>query len=495
LLGNRTSLYNQREGVTYSYSYNAAAQLSTMQSSWADSTHPGTLLTVNQYNALGEGQQATFGNGIVRNMGYDNRGRLTSQTDGAIYNFTLSYTADNNILTGNDSINGNWSYTYDDFGRVATSSKTGQSFSYQYDRLGNRWNQNAPQGGPAPQYSFDANNHITGSGVTYDAAGNITNDGLGNTYTYDAEGRVTTVSGGNSASYTYGAFGRRVRQVVGSSTQDFIFDQSGRAITQMSPGWARSELYAGGMHVATYVNNSTYFGHGDWLGTVRALTDPTGTPVETCTSLAFGDGQSCTGSNWSPLHFTGLEHDSESNLDHTSFRQYSSTEGRWLMPDPAGVAAVDPGNPQTWNRYAYVMNNPLSLADPLGLCGQQIYDYQYEVDSNGNMIPGTFKSTPREGGYTELYPGPCNNPCGPANGWAYGPGGQLICGPAPAAQEDAWETEMLYEQYLVCSQRGCIVGVNKNSPKVTEKGKGMFGPIQQLCPRQGCTVWQPIHCR
>src|ERR1700694_5520852 len=65
--------------------------------------------------------------------------------------------------------------------------------------------------------------------------------------------------------------------------------------------------------------------------------------------------------------FTGDERDSESNLDHTQFRQYSPSLGRWMHPDPAGLAAVDPSNPQTWNRYAYVTNNPLSFTDPLGL--------------------------------------------------------------------------------------------------------------------------------
>ncbi len=65
--------------------------------------------------------------------------------------------------------------------------------------------------------------------------------------------------------------------------------------------------------------------------------------------------------------FTGDERDSESNLDHTQFRQYSSSLGRWMHPDPAGLAAVDPSNPQSWNRYAYVLDDPLDLVDPLGL--------------------------------------------------------------------------------------------------------------------------------
>ncbi|HXZ81341.1 MAG TPA: RHS repeat-associated core domain-containing protein, partial [Terriglobales bacterium] len=58
---------------------------------------------------------------------------------------------------------------------------------------------------------------------------------------------------------------------------------------------------------------------------------------------------------------------SNTGLDHTWYRQYSSYLGRWMTPDPAGMAAVDPGNPQTWNRYAYVNNNPTNFIDPLGL--------------------------------------------------------------------------------------------------------------------------------
>lgn len=45
-------------------------------------------------------------------------------------------------------------------------------------------------------------------------------------------------------------------------------------------------------------------------------------------------------------------------------------QGRWVSPDPAGLAAVDRSNPQSWNRYGYVLNSPTNLADPYGMCSQ-----------------------------------------------------------------------------------------------------------------------------
>src|SRR5579883_3027948 len=65
--------------------------------------------------------------------------------------------------------------------------------------------------------------------------------------------------------------------------------------------------------------------------------------------------------------FTGLERDGETGLDHTLFRKYSSTLGRWTTPDPASLTVASPAFPQSWNRYSYVLNNPMNLLDPSGL--------------------------------------------------------------------------------------------------------------------------------
>jgi RHS repeat-associated protein len=64
--------------------------------------------------------------------------------------------------------------------------------------------------------------------------------------------------------------------------------------------------------------------------------------------------------------FTGDEHDSDSNTEHTQFRQLATTQGRWLSPDP-WLGSIDLTNPQSFNRYAYVSNNPVAYVDPGGL--------------------------------------------------------------------------------------------------------------------------------
>jgi RHS repeat-associated protein len=393
LLGDVTSIQNGVENVTYTGTYDTAARLTKFQSTYIDAYHPGTLLTVNQYNPLNEVQQETLGNGIVRNLTYDNRGRVKSQTDGSIYNFMLSYTPDSNVSTGSDSVTGNWTYAYDDFSRLSTSSKSGQAFSYKYDRFGNRWQQNVTAGtGPAPQYTFDANNHLTTSGFTYDAAGNVINDGS-HSYTYDAEGRVTAVDGGSKDTYVYDAEGRVVRRSFdGYPPMDFVLGLNGKAITELANGgtWDRSELYAAGTHVATYADGITYFFHPDWLGSVRAETKYDGTLAGNMNNLSFGDGQVWTGRLPSWSNFAGGDVDEGSYVDLFMFRQYSTTQGRWMMPDPAGRAAADPANPQSWNLYAYVMNNPLSFTDPLGL-------YCYFGDGQG-FGWGTGRDTSKECG-------------------------------------------------------------------------------------------------
>ncbi len=383
-------------GWNYTYSYDASSRLTALTTNLVDANHPGSLMSNLQYNALGRETNATLGDGtslhgITEVRGYDNRGRQNSLTSSVVggpgvYDIlSVGYAPNNNLLGVADSIlGGTWTYTYDDINRLKTTNGVGSTYgnvgySYDYDRYGNRWHQNVTAGsGFGSSLSFDSANHVAaGNGYTYDAAGNVSsfNDGAGHTYnyTYDAEGRMLGVSGATSAVYVYDAAGRRVQTTVNGSTVDFAYDLVGHEVVKYTPTvFRRLEVYSphNGRHLVTYVNGLTFFDFQDQVGTERVKMTQDGTHYERTASLPFGDGQVGSGPDLGltgPDHFTGQELDSESNLTHFWFRQFSSTQGRWMSPDPAGSVAENLADPQTWNRYVYALNNPLNVFDPLGL--------------------------------------------------------------------------------------------------------------------------------
>jgi RHS repeat-associated protein len=80
-----------------------------------------------------------------------------------------------------------------------------------------------------------------------------------------------------------------------------------------------------------------------------------------------------------------LDHDYSSDTDHAQFRQYSSTPGRWMSPDPY-YGSYDQSNPQSMDRYAYVSSSPLTFTDPSGLGPCLTVTYQWvagPAQSNG----------------------------------------------------------------------------------------------------------------
>lgn len=106
----------------------------------------------------------------------------------------------------------------------------------------------------------------------------------------------------------------------------------------------------------------------DWLGTIRGFYDSTGgTLSQTGAHAPFGEPYAYPGGYAG--EFTGQLGDGYlvNATDYFPERQYRPTQGRWLAPDPAGLGAVDPSDPQSWNRYAYVRNSPLDRVDPQGL--------------------------------------------------------------------------------------------------------------------------------
>jgi len=119
------------------------------------------------------------------------------------------------------------------------------------------------------------------------------------------------------------------------------------------------------------------------LGSVRTITNASGAVTECYDYLPFGrilsasdNGRGAAGCHQAAPDtniassvdekFTGQKRDNETGLDYFGARYYSSPLGRFISPDPL-MASGRAGNPQTWNRYAYTLNNPLRFIDPDGM--------------------------------------------------------------------------------------------------------------------------------
>jgi RHS repeat-associated protein len=403
LLGNMLSSNTPYE-ETYSYTYNTAGRLITMTDTGnPTSVIPATLLSGVHYNGAGQITSETLGTGDVQTYGYSKRNQLQSKSavlgSTNIYSFNLTLAPNGDVTAANDSANGNWNYSYDQFNRLVCSNLATNgtcasptsgtpTYSYVYDRFGNRWQQNGPL---SMQLTFTGNNPASPAnnnridGYAYDAAGNLLSDKV-HTYTYDAENRLVAVDGGKTATYFYDADGRRVHRTgSGTGILDYIYDLNDNWVSENNSTGANLnlEIYAGPRHLASLYDGSTSFDHTDWLGTSRLrLSYPATNLSHACMSLPFGDGKTCVGGPASsPLVFTGKEHDYESGLDNFGARYMGSSLGRFMTPDPDNAGAFL-GAPQSWNAYSYVANNPLNATDPNGL------DCLYAGNASDNPDPG-----------------------------------------------------------------------------------------------------------
>ncbi len=212
---------------------------------------------------------------------------------------------------------------------------------------------------------------------SYDAAGNLVSI-TGSALTYDAENRLTsaTQSGIGTMDYYYDGAGRRVQEISTYNTEKvFVYDAFGRLSAEYSTGMPAPPC-------------TTCYIAADHLGSTRLVTDQNGNTVGRHDYVPFGeeiaantggrDGTFGT-QDFVNQKFTGQEQDVETGLDFFQARYFSGVLGRFNSPDP-GNAGANLFNPQSWNGYTYVYNNPLTLIDPSGLT---------TCDENGNNCHDT----------------------------------------------------------------------------------------------------------
>jgi RHS repeat-associated protein len=373
-------------GRVVSETYNNVGQIASIASGGTN------YLSGTSYTAAGQISGFTMGNGIQGAFTYNDHLQLATLhyfTSGLTpdplnlsYDYTSTAQPNNNgqiqavhyfTQLGEDQTKSEL-FSYDSWFRLKAAQTSTVDASipgtwsliWSYDRLGNRKQQtlvggNLPNGIGQPNLMIDeTTNRISGLG--YDSAGNLTNDGT-NAYAYDGANRLKNINT-TSAVYTY-AGPLRIKKVLGSTTIQYVYSGSRPIAEYVNGSLSREYIYAGSRLLSSVTSSSTAYYHSDHLSN-RVQTDSSGNIIRSMGNFPYGESwyDNTPQDKWK---FTSYERDletGETGLDYAQFRHYNSGLGRFVQVDLlAGRRAI----PQSLNRYAYVLNDPINLTDLQGL--------------------------------------------------------------------------------------------------------------------------------
>jgi RHS repeat-associated protein len=367
--------YPSGRQLDYSYS-NAQRALSVVDAgSGASYVSSAIYSPLGTLSSVSYGVSGTFG-GIGQSFTYNNRMEMTSQmatsTAGSVLNLTYGFPSSPNNGNRTTSI-GNGidagrteSFTSDSLRRISTAQTQatsgadcwGQSFGY--DRWGNLGTMNSTQCSSPTLSLSTINNQITNLGYTYNASGDMTNDGA-YAYTYDGEDRINSANG-----VTYSYDGRDLRVGKSSGTlywRGYLSDASSES--DLAGNITNDYVFFDGNRIARIDSGSNiYYYFSDRAGSTRAITSSAGAICYSADFTPYGQEINYTNSCPQNYKFATYERDSETGSDYGFYREYSARLGRFLQPDLLGGDTTDP---QSLNRYAYAVDQPCDANDPLGL--------------------------------------------------------------------------------------------------------------------------------
>ena len=242
----------------------------------------------------------------------------------------------------------------------ATVTNTGtlvNLFAYTYDPAGNRLTE-----------QIGASNYI----ATHDSLNAIrttTAPGSTRTNEWDAEDRLVAINTGSQRTeFAYDgrsrlASIRLLTNGVEASFRRFLWRGGLIREERDAAGVVTKRFFSQGMKVESGLQAGNYFYTRDHLGSIRELTDDSGSVRARYAYDPYGRRTKLSGDVDADFGFAGMFWSAEGNLSLTHFRAYDAELGRWLSRDPLKNAEVTEGP----NLYAYVGNDPVNLIDPSGL--------------------------------------------------------------------------------------------------------------------------------
>lgn len=401
--------YTGPDNLTISYGYDNNNQLQTL-------SIPGQgTVAVNEYQWYAPKSITLPGGGKrqIEHDGYMRTGTIsnTDSTDNTQLDYHYQYDDKDNISsidirTGQTT--GETRYSYDELDRLYNfvGPTTSSAIDLAYDQVGNRTSDSRE----TDSWVYDSRDRLTSRNELtygYDDNGSLTSithnaDGLQKTFHYNLENRLEEVKDSSNqtvAQYQYDPFGRRISKTTATATTYFFYAPEGLVAETDTTGTITTNYGyrpdntsnnaanntttaqddftkpASGQLTQAEINESSRWGtdpvyikqnnqvgyyQNDHLGTPKQIVTASGVTLWSADYDAFGDatiGQQTITNN---LRFPGQYYDQETGLHYNYFRYYDPNIGRYIRPDPTGLASG-------LNTYSYVYNNPLYWTDPYGL--------------------------------------------------------------------------------------------------------------------------------
>jgi RHS repeat-associated protein len=335
------------------------------------------------YNARGDLREERFGNGLVATREYQpGTGRLTRQlvrrSTTRLQDWTYGHDANGRVTSRRDALNSfQETYDFDPLGRLTkVISSHDPTLSLQYDVIGNlTW------ASDVGTLSYDGTSKphavrgFRGVEQQYDSVGNHLGDATRRRVEYNAldlPNNILRRADGRSIQIRYDAEGNR------AATHGPDGDRYYLGPVEMRGGVFVHRVQVGGRTVAQAMRKDgttrvdVAYVHDDHLGSTDLVTDTSGNVQARFSYDAWGARKTRTwtrapaGPDGTPLvdhGYTGHEHDDEWGVIHMRGRAYDPAMRRMTGVDPF---VVNPFGVQAFNRYSYVLNDPINHIDPSG---------------------------------------------------------------------------------------------------------------------------------